>query len=779
MASQFTISRLSLALAFTSGACGLAHQVLWTRRLVDLVGASPQTFSKVVGAFFIGLAAGSALAILKSRPVAHPWRRLAVAEAAVGILSTPAMLAPWLPGLPALPFLLVVPPAAAMGLVLPWLIRALGTSAQNSSLYAANTVGGVAGILLVLLIALPALGLTNAALLICGANAALALCALQMDRITQPVQPLESTQAESSIRPSGLVTAFVSGFLVLGLEAILQHQFAQIAINSFFSSAFVLAWALFALAIAARVRMRDDCALLAAAAACALQPFFVSVIRPGLSILPYELPPFRYFFQLSFVSLLTLFPLFFAAGQIFPAQLRRATDARSAATLLGANGIGGWLGIELTHRWLAPVFGLWQSVVLMGAGYLLLAFRAPRIGLIATAALLAHSFLNSASLPQISIQSPEKLVEVRVGREGVVATVKSGEDDWRMLFNNSYTLGGSRAQFNQERQAILPLLLHGHPKSVAALGVATGSSVAGAAIFPRVANVQAIELSPLVIQQAQKHFGRFNRDIFRSQVVQIIEDDARRAIARAKAEYDVVLGDLFLPWRTGEARLFTRDHFQNVKNSLKPGGLYCQWLPMFQLTRPQFECILRTFRDVFPTNILLRGDFYCELPIIGLLGGRDLSSIDWEGIAQITRLIVADGRIVDPLVRHPEGVAMMLLGPAPDPGPGPVNTLANAWLEWDAARNILGLKSPWFAGIPLAEYVRDIQRASNSRLPVELQSAHESGQFFSTLDVASKVNAASLNNLKSQFIDRIPAPLRDDPGANWKQWPSRVKPQRQ
>jgi len=83
------------------------------------------------------------------------------------------------------------------------------------------------------------------------------------------------------------------------------------------------------------------------------------------------------------------------------------------------------------------------------------------------------------------------------------------------------------------------------------------------------------------------------------------------------------------------------------------------------------------------------------------------------------------------LVRHADGVAMLLVGPLPKIEPGPVNSLANAWLEWDAGRNILGLAQPWHIGVPLAEYVRDVQRASRSLLPENRVETHESGQFFS------------------------------------------------
>jgi len=45
-------SRVALILALVSGASALAHQLVWTRRFVDVLGANADTFSKVVGAFF-------------------------------------------------------------------------------------------------------------------------------------------------------------------------------------------------------------------------------------------------------------------------------------------------------------------------------------------------------------------------------------------------------------------------------------------------------------------------------------------------------------------------------------------------------------------------------------------------------------------------------------------------------------------------------------------------------------------------------------------------------
>jgi hypothetical protein len=290
-----------------------------------------------------------------------------------------------------------------------------------------------------------------------------------------------------------------------------------------------------------------------------------------------------------------------------------------------------------------------------------------------------------------------------------------------------------------------------------------------------VKHVDAIELSPLVLRQAKQFFAPFNRAVFSDARVQCFEEDARWIIAQREHAYDVVLGDLFLPWRTGEGRLYTLEHFQNVRRSLKSGGLFCQWLPMFQLTRPQFETIARTFKQVFRDAFVLRGDFYCELPILGLVGGRSLEQIDWRTVEAACEKIRTSGKVTDPLVRHAEGVAMLVLGPLPDSAAGPFNTLANAHLEMDAGRNIIGMKTPWFIGVPLAECVRDMQRTSQTSLPSELRSAQEAGQFFLTLEIAAKLRLPVLAELQSQISQRVPPNLLNDASADWRQWPLRLK----
>jgi spermidine synthase len=306
--------------------------------------------------------------------------------------------------------------------------------------------------------------------------------------------------------------------------------------------------------------------------------------------------------------------------------------------------------------------------------------------------------------------------------------------------------------------------------------VATGSTTAGAALHPGVRRIDAVELSATVLDLAREFFEPFNRRVFDDPRVRLIATDARRVMARERGVYDVVIGDLFLPWRTGEGRLYTLEHFRNARTSLKPGGMFCQWLPMYQLTRSQYESIRRTFTTVFPEAFLIRGDFFAERPILGLVGGRPLETLSWSAIEAACDALRGARNTTDPLARHAEGVAMLVVGPLMQPEGEPLITLANAWIEWDAGRNIIGLGEPWFVGVPLADQLRAIHCAGVGHLPAPVRPWHDAGQFFVTLEIAARMRQGTLEALEAQVPQRLPPALARDEEASWLAWPMSVKP---
>jgi spermidine synthase len=805
-----------------SGAAALSHQLLWTRRMVDVLGAGPGTFARVVGVFFAGLALGAAWAAMRPVRPSRAWLRVALAEGSVAVLVLPVLAAVpigdalrpilgnavvgWV-----LPMLVIAAPAFAMGVVFPAMVTAVFASGRTALLlYMANTAGGILGLVVMTVWCLPWLGLDAACLATGSVNGIVAILALLQKRPKDGPAPggpggaapvLERDAADPWGR-RGYMLAFASGAWVLGLEVVLQQHFAQVTINSQFSGATVLGSVLVALVAGSMVaaflgpkvagsRVWLGWMLAVAGLAVALEPRMLAALRPGLVSVPYTLSAGPYYIAVGGLALVLVVPGVMAMGAVFPALLRGMATGPSAgvtiARLLAVNGIGGWIGAELMSMVLLPGLGLWLPMAVWGAMALGLVLvvgglrRAAWGGLCTCLGVVGVMAVGMRGLPQVSPVKGSATVDVRSGREGVVATMKREDDDWWITFNNSYTLGGSRAQSNQERQAHLPLLLHGRAKTVGVLGLATGSTLGGVTLHPGVEKVVVAELSPLVTQYSREYFRRFNRDAISDPRVEVRVEDARLMVRDRPQMFDVVVGDLFLPWRTGEGRMFSREHFASVRRSLKPGGLYCQWLPLFQLTRPQVEGILRTLQQEFPAVIALRGDFYAELPILGLVAFEDdrkTSELDWNGINNACAALREGrhGRVRDGLVRHPEGVAMCVVGDVPLMGRGAINTLGNGWIEWDAGRNIVGLRSPWFVGVPAAEAFREWHRLQAPRMPLGLRSAHDAGQFYLTLEVAACAGGDLVKAFKVQVGDRLPPALREDPMIDWKLWPSRVKP---
>jgi spermidine synthase len=84
-----------------------------------------------------------------------------------------------------------------------------------------------------------------------------------------------------------------------------------------------------------------------------------------------------------------------------------------------------------------------------------------------------------------------------------------------------------------------------------------------------------------------------------------------------------VVADLFHPAQDGAAFLYTREHFTAVRARLRPTGLFCQWLPLFQMDLQTFDSIAATFASVFPHTEAWLLRFNVDTPVVGLIGWNE------------------------------------------------------------------------------------------------------------------------------------------------------------
>jgi spermidine synthase len=264
-------------------------------------------------------------------------------------------------------------------------------------------------------------------------------------------------------------------------------------------------------------------------------------------------------------------------------------------------------------------------------GLALIAIRGGGAGLrwaFATAGLLVVLCTGWFRPPAVRLDptKEEKLVDLREGPAGTVAVVEN--PDGRVIkVNNHYTLGGTGSFADERRQGMLPLLLHPHPRDVYYLGLGTGIT-ASAALVQGVERITVCELVPDVIAMSRRHFEPYVGNLFSDPRVTMVAEDGRTWLRATDEHFDVIVSDLFVPWEARSGSLYSLEHFRSARAHLAPGGVFAQWLPLYQLSRREFDIIARTMLEVFPHVTIWRGDLSVTTPTLVLIGRLDGAPLD-------------------------------------------------------------------------------------------------------------------------------------------------------
>jgi spermidine synthase len=192
--------RVAVGVAALSGALALVAEVVWTRALALVLGSSVYAFTVMLVTFLVGIAAGSALCARRVERLRAPGVALAGLFFLAGLSTFAGLLAltelpylflrlfGWTEGrhglLLGLQFVvsaaLILAPAACSGAVFPLCVRVAGGATTGAgrtvgTLYAANTVGAIAGSFAGGFLLLPAVGIRGTLLTVTLLELALAV----------------------------------------------------------------------------------------------------------------------------------------------------------------------------------------------------------------------------------------------------------------------------------------------------------------------------------------------------------------------------------------------------------------------------------------------------------------------------------------------------------------------------------------------------------------------------------------------------------------------------
>uniref|UniRef100_UPI000ADB84C8 spermidine synthase n=1 Tax=Desulfosarcina cetonica TaxID=90730 RepID=UPI000ADB84C8 len=223
-------------------------------------------------------------------------------------------------------------------------------------------------------------------------------------------------------------------------------------------------------------------------------------------------------------------------------------------------------------------------------------------------------------LDQLRLSPGESIAAHQNGIMADVTVVRDARQNFHLMVNNHYQMGGTASRYSDQRQALIPLMLHPDPQRMLFLGLGTGTTAAAAAQYDEL-QVDGVELIPEIVP-LMFYFQPSLKRIGGPENLTIFTADARRFVLASPSAYDVIVADLFHPSRDGAGFLYTREHFQAIRERLSDDGIFCQWLPLYQMDIDLLRLITRTFLDVFPDGGALLAHHSLTQPIIGLIAGR-------------------------------------------------------------------------------------------------------------------------------------------------------------
>lgn len=732
--------RLPLLLFFVSGFAGLTYEVLWQRELGLLFGNTTHATATTLAVFFLGLGLGNWWVGRWSRIVRQPLRCFGYLEISVGITA----LALWLllpiyrqtfttlySALGDVPiFFLVVKfalsalvlgiPAFLMGGTLPvlteWSVRAgKGFARAGTMFYCVNTIGASLGAFSAAFLLPQMFGYRGAYTLAVLTSIAVGILALRLGK-EEPNAPsvYVPTQASNSEAKPLIWFAALAGFIALGLQVLWTRMYALVFYNSVYTFAAVLIIFLASIALGALLAHRIGQTSISRQAVLRTALIVSAILACG-TLLTFRWVAFEaasaarhltwdaYLFKLFSTLALCMAPAAFFAGFIFPYILKVEQDQGSGAAgprigrLAGANTIGALVGSLIAGFVLPGLTGTWIAIGILAVLYLVpaafmtkafdfrlvLVWRFMIIGIGIGIFTLANYTAERAG--DWIGRKNEKTIAVYEGSAGTVA-VTNRRGNLLLRLNESYTLGGTSGARWEKYQTHIPMCIHGDPKRVYLLGMGTGIT-AGAALDHDVDYVRVAELMPEIVEAARDHFGKHVNGLFSDPRVDIVVEDGRTLLLGTDDSFDVVIGDLFLPGKQGTALLYTVEQFEAVKMRLAPGGVFAQWLALYQLSEDEFLGIARSFQKIFPDARVWRGDFFGKGPIVALVGTKNGEPLDGERMLAAWRRLEARGAVkFGPAVESLPFLfqAGALAGAAGRIDTAPLHTDDHPWIAFDA-----------------------------------------------------------------------------------------------
>jgi spermidine synthase len=423
----------------------------------------------------------------------------------------------------------------------------------------------------------------------------------------------------------------------------------------------------------------------------------------------FHLSPAVYFFcQFLLCSAIMLIPTTFM-GATFPVVSKRVTTS--------VKEMGKWVGGAYSFNTFGAIIGSFS------AGFILMPVFGVRLAAIIAACLNISVALAMTVMSRARIKGSIVVGLIILFTVPLVAAAVSRGDKWQMTYyiaqryenyeqleeerkgsvvltDRDYMEGRVKAWRNRDGflvlqvggkiegtsyvdmintllLAYLPIASHNDsPKSFLTIGLGAGVTLYAAK--PYVSDMYLAEINRGVLDAV----GRFGPPgLLRD--VKITVNDARNFLLLTDKKFDIISSEPSYPTESSVGNLFTKEFYDLASSRLNPGGVYCQWLPYYELSDNDVNMMVKTFGSAF--RYVYVWSVSQSLDIL-LVGSNTPFAYDPQEIMSRVDMLNRTGfPLTFALLKGPEQVQDVVR----DASAIPLNTDDRPLLEFHAARNLL------------------------------------------------------------------------------------------
>ncbi|HTR97543.1 MAG TPA: fused MFS/spermidine synthase [Candidatus Acidoferrales bacterium] len=217
----------------------------------------------------------------------------------------------------------------------------------------------------------------------------------------------------------------------------------------------------------------------------------------------------------------------------------------------------------------------------------------------------------------------EKLLLYREGLNGSVLVTRDTLANNTILRINGKVDASDSDMLTQVLSGLVPGALADSGARTFVIGQGSGITL-GAVLAAGAGETDLAEIERAVIDGSH-FFQAPGHDPLDDPRVHVFLEDGRVVLSHTRTRYGLIVSEPPNPWLAGVNNLFTLDFYRLVRKRLEPGGVFAQWIQLYEISPETFRSILAAFLQVFPHGQAFIASSRADLVLVASDRARTLS----------------------------------------------------------------------------------------------------------------------------------------------------------